>query len=376
MNIVISKLDNIVIERGEYDIHVEKILSQNVENFPEMYGSIIFPCNEVKYSASFKAGKIFNLNIYKLLEKIKFKEDFGNIAFENMKEIPVICFLLPSGEAEIQAPPDKRLLKVFDAFYQKINYSFQAVSIAFSVACWMVKDCCVTSTVLYQLNYYNEYRVRNNIENIYTFSNGEISSKKFNVEELNEAISLTPKIYEYMLQKKENPKNISKKFNSLSNYGFVGGRGSLNVEGLLDPENKSFCRALVFLQRARKSGYLVEKIERYCSVLECLFAIQEKHKVNIKNITAAYIGNGSDESTIRNDMHDAFGIRSDFSHGDYIKFLKHHSEEELKELSQRVDGYVRRVLRKIFEEPDKNYNLETRNEVKAYFDGIAKAITQ
>lgn len=177
MNIVISKLDNIVIERGEYDIHVEKILSQNVENFPEMYGSIIFPCNEVKSSASFKAGKIFNMDIYKLLEKMKFKEDFGNIEFDNMKEIPVICFLLPSGEAEIQAPPDKRLLKVFDAFYRKINYSFQAVSIAFSVACWMVKDCCVTSTVLYQFNYFNAYSVRNNIENIYTFSNGEIFSK-------------------------------------------------------------------------------------------------------------------------------------------------------------------------------------------------------
>ena len=128
----------------------------------------------------------------------------------------------------------------------------------------------------------------------------------------------------------------------------------------------------MFLQLARKSGYVVEKIEKYCSVLECLFAIQEKHRVNIKNITAAYIENGSDESTIKNDMQDAFGIRSDFSHGDYIKFVKHHSEEELKELSQRVDGYVRRVLRKIFEEPDKNYTLKTRNEVRSYFDRIAK----
>ena len=107
-------------------------------------------------------------------------------------------------------------------------------------------------------------------------------------------------------------------------------------------------------------------------MLECLFAIQKKHKVNIKNITSAYIGNDIDESTIRNDMHDAFGIRSDFSHGDYIEFLKHHSEEQLKELSQRIDGYVRRVLRKIFEEPDKNYTLKTRNEVRNYFDRIAK----
>lgn len=372
MNIVISKLSNIVIESGEYSIYADKILSQSVENLPDIFGSILYPYNEIELGVSFQEGEKHNVNIYKLLEKLRFKEDFGNIAFKNMGKEPVICYLFPSSEAEIKVPPDVKLLKIYDVFYQRVNYNFQAIAIAFSMACWMVKDCCVTSTEFYQLNCFNTYSVRNKIENIYTLSSGETSSLHFDREEINRAIDLTPKMYKYMLQKKESSIKISEKIEKLYTMESAGGNATLNIEGMLNPENSSFCRALVFLQRARKSGYIVEKIEKYCSVLECLFAIREKHKVNIRNITAAYIGNGSDESTIRKDMHDAFGIRSDFSHGDYIKYLKHHSERGLKELSQRVDEYVRRVLHKIFEEPDKNYTLETRNAVRSYFEKIAK----
>ena len=372
MNIALNRLEGLIIEKDEYNIQVEKTISQNVENFPDIYGSILYPYNEIELGVSFREGTKHNVNIYKLLEKLRFQEDFGNIAFKNMEKVPVICYLFPSSEAEIKVPPDVKLLKMFDVFYQRVNFNFQAIAIAFSTACWMVKDCCVTSTEFYQFNYFNTYRVRNKIENIYTLSNGETSSLHFDREEINRAIELTPKMYKYMLQKKESSIKISEKIEELYTMESAGGNATLNIEGMLNPENSSFCRALVFLQRARKSGYLVEKIEKYCSVLECLFAIQKKHKVNIKNITSAYIGNDIDESTIRNDMHDAFGIRSDFSHGDYIEFLKDHSEEQLKELSQRIDGYVRRVLRKIFEEPDKNYTLKTRNEVRNYFDRIAK----
>lgn len=374
MNFVISRLDNFKIEKGEYKIPVDTILSQNIETLPDIYGSILFPCDEIEASACFKPDRKNNycLNIYTLLRRMKFSEDFGNIAYRNIKYSPVICCLFPSSQVEISISANYSLLKSLDVFYQKINYNFQAMAIAFSMACWMVKDCCVTSTEFYQFNYFNAYRVRNKIENIYTLSNGMIDSVCFDRNEINKAIQLTPLIYGYMLQKKKIPTDISKKFDEFYLGENSGGKAVLNIEGLLDPENNSFCRALVFLQQAKKSGYLIAKIEKYCSALECLFAIQERHKVNIKNITAAYIGNKENEQRIRNDMHEAFGIRSDFSHGDYIKYLKYHSDIELKELSQRIDQYMRNVFNKILGEPDKNYNLKTRNTVKSYFSKIAK----
>lgn len=372
MNFIVSRLDNFNIEKGEYKIPVDEILSQNIETLTDVYGSILFPCDEIEASVCFKSDRTKKLNIYAFLERMKFKEDFGNIAFENIKKLPIIYYLFPSNEVEIHIPPAFDLLESLDIFYQRKNYNFQAIVIAFSMACWMVKDCCVTSTEFYQFNCFNAYRVRNKIENIYTLSNGMIDSVYFDRNEINKAIKLTPLIYEYMLQKKKVPADILKRFDELYLQKNNGGKATLNIEGLLDPDNNSFCRALVFLQQARKSGYLIAKIEKYCSTLECLFAIQEKHKINIKNITAAYIGNKENAQRIRNDMHEAFGIRSDFSHGDYIKYLKHHSDIELKELSQRIDQYVRNVFTKILKEPDKNYNLKTRNNVKNYFSRIAK----
>lgn len=374
MNFVISRLDNFIIDEGEYQLPVREILSQNVKNLPDIYGSIIFPCDKKAAHVCFKPNREnhYLVNIYTLLEKMRFKEDFGNVAYRNIRSSPILCCLLPSSESEIHMSPNPDLLKQFDSFYQIINYNFQAMAIAFSMACWIVKDCCVTSTEFYQFNYINTYRVRNKIENIYTLSNGTIDYIYFNKKEIKKAINLTLLIYGYMLQVKKSETDILFKFDEVYLSGKSGGNATLNIEGLLNPENNSFCRALVFLQQARKSGYIIAKIEKYCSGLECLFAIQEKHKLNIKNITAAYIGDKGDELTIKNDMHDAFGIRSDFSHGDYIKYMKHHSEAELRELSQRIDQYVREVLTKIFQEPDKNYNLKTRNTIRGYFEKMAK----
>ena len=68
-----------------------------------------------------------------------------------------------------------------------------------------------------------------------------------------------------------------------------------NIDKAISTEGKSFARALIILQEARRTGVLSSKIDRYCSVLECIYAIKKEHKKNISNITAAYIGNDSEE---------------------------------------------------------------------------------
>ena len=131
------------------------------------------------------------------------------------------------------------------------------------------------------------------------------------------------------------------------------------------------------MQEARRTGVLSSKIDKYCSVLECIYAIKKEHKKNISNITAAYIGNDSEEQErIRENMRDAYGVRSDGSHGDNLKYLEEKDRESLVRLSNVIDDYVRRVFRKVIAVENLNYNntSEEKARVRKYFSDLAKKV--
>ena len=111
--------------------------------------------------------------------------------------------------------------------------------------------------------------------------------------------------------------------------------------------------------------------------MECIYAIKKEHKKNISNITAAYIGNDSEEQErIRENMRDAYGVRSDGSHGENLKYLQENDREKLMRLSTVIDDYVRRVFRKAISVENLNYNntSEEKARIRKYFSDLAKTV--
>ena len=53
---------------------------------------------------------------------------------------------------------------------------------------------------------------------------------------------------------------------------------------------------------------------------------------------------------------DAYGVRSDDSHGDTLKYLKEKGRESLVNLSSILDDYVRRGFKKVSAVEELNYN--------------------
>ena len=69
---------------------------------------------------------------------------------------------------------------------------------------------------------------------------------------------------------------------------------------------------------------------------------------------------------------DAYGVRSDDSHGDTLKYLKEKGRESLVNLSSILDDYVRRGFKKVIAVEELNYN--DIPEEKAYVITVAKPI--
>ena len=106
-------------------------------------------------------------------------------------------------------------------------------------------------------------------------------------------------------------------------------------------------------------------------------ATRQTAKEIVNSITAAYIGKDSEEQErIRENMRDAYGVRSDGSHGDNLKYLQENNRENLVKLSTDIDDYVRRVFRKVIAVENLNYNntSEEKARVRKYFSDLAKTV--
>lgn len=60
------------------------------------------------------------------------------------------------------------------------------------------------------------------------------------------------------------------------------------IDKSISTEGNSFANALTKLQKERRTGFIAAKIDRYCSILECLYAINKMHKKSVVRITATY----------------------------------------------------------------------------------------
>lgn len=342
MNILINKIDNLIFEN--------KSIPFIPEDVQHIHGMIV--------GAN---GSYFvkELNVMKCIELFEIQKEIGTIKFNELMRKPKMVFLFATEENEFSATKED-LDKANGIKAIHLNNFAQALSLG----CWLVKDSCVSSTDIYQFNPILGYTSIMKRGACVTKSNGAIESVSFTETEINEAIDYMYDIYNFLLPEHSNMGRIQ---HSMSN-----GSSVWEIDKAISSEGDSFAKALIYLQEARRTGVLASKIDKYCSILESLFAIKENHTKYISCITACYLSNNySEQSSIKQNMLYAYGIRSDNSHGGKLKFLKDNNIDNLKQLSITIDEYVRKVFRKIILQPQLNYKTDTeRQMVRAHFKQI------
>lgn len=349
MNIMLNRLDNFKLVGKNYSFIPDKVkLELDID------GKILGAGSKFLHS-----GK----DVMILVKESNLREHIGINEYNALMRKPMVVFLMASTKADFGKTKEE-----LDKMYGMTSINFNNFVQAFSIACWLIKDSCIASTNMYWCNLLNKYNFQSKRDMPITLSTGEIKEISLDNIEMQEAIRLTYEVLMYLSPDESNMSNVGCNINN--------GTVNWEVEKSISTEGRSFARALIILQEARRTGYLPIKIDKYCSMLECLYAIKENHKKNIKNITATYISDYEEErEQIRIDMQDAYSVRSDGSHGDSLKYLKRDGND-LKELAHKLDQYSRKVFRNILKEPSLNYAVSSEEKVKtrAYFMGKAKEI--
>lgn len=350
MNFLINRLDNLEVGSESFEF-----IPEDIKKDINMNGMIVGANG--KFLVDQK-------DIMVLIKNSDLKNQIGENMYNAVLRKPMMIFLIPTQEDEFESTK-KELDKKYGMKLIYLNNFAQA----FSLGCWFIKDSCVTANFIYWINMFNGYNSQDTRDMPITMSNGTISEICLTDVEMAEAIDRMYEAYRYLLPDESAMGRIENTYSV--------GTQVWNIDKAISTEGKSFARALIILQEARRTGGLSSKIDKYCSVLECIYAIKNEHKKNISNITAAYIGNDSEEQErIRKNMRDAYGVRSDGSHGDNLKYLQENDRENLIRLATIIDDYVRRVLRKVIAVRKLNYNnsSEEKVRVRKYFSDLAKKV--
>lgn len=303
-----------------------------------------------------------------MIEASPMRSDVGRYSYDAIMRNPFLLFLIPSKEEELA---DNLTKETADRLYFGMQSGFSNLGFCFGMGCWLVKDSCVTANQSYWCNLFNNYSSSIYRHTDTAMSTGEIKSTEFNEQELNLALDYTHQIVALWM-----PEESASGFVSPHNEN---GTQIWDGERAVSTEGKGYSRAMIHLHRAHSTGFIPEKLDKLCCVLECLFAINKNHKQRISDITASLVGTDDiTRETIRSDMRSAYSIRSDASHGDGLDYLKQYTWEQMVALCQRVDGYVRRVFRKCLADPTLNYgntDIE-RIRIRAYYKSIVDTVGQ
>lgn len=343
MNLLVNRIDNIQIDSKSYDI-----FSAEATKELNMGGAIVGVNGEYLVDGKNTMDLVYNSELKFLM---------GNQMYQALLRKPMMLFFIPTQEDEFDANVDE-----LDKRYGIQNLNLNNFAQAFSLACWFIKDSCVCATYSYWLNLFNGYYSQNTRFMDATLSDGSVSEIYFDHHEVQWVVNMMYTVLRYLLPDESRTSTVE--------MTISGGTKIWEVDRAMSTEGKSFARALLLLQEARRTGMLSTKIGKYCSLLECLFAIDGNHKESIANITAAYIAtDDAEKRKIKSDMRTAYGIRSDFSHGGRLSFLKRKNPEDLAALSKTIDDYVRRVFNKVLTEDELNYDTtkNSKKAVKKYF---------
>lgn len=346
MNLLVNRLDNIQISHKSFPLFPADKMSEL-----NLAGTIVGINSEYWVN-----GK----NVMVLVHNPILETKMGEQMYQALIRKPMMLFLIPTQENEFDVSVDE-----LDKLYGIQTINLNNFAQAFSIACWFIKDSCIRATHTYWLNFFSGYYSQNSRSMDVTLSDGTIAEINFDDHEVQLAIMMMYTVLRYLLHDEAHTGDV--------HMTLSGGTKVWEVDKAMSTEGKSFSRALLFLQEARRTGMLSTKIDKYCSLLECLFAIDGNHKENIASITAAYIAKDeAEKKIIKSNMRTAYGVRSDSSHGGSLKFLRKHNPEDLAELSKSVDDYVRRVLSKVIAQNELNYDTSraSKEKVKKHFLAI------
>lgn len=348
MNFVINRLDNLILSGKSYEF-----IPDNIKRELNIEGKIV-GAND-KY--------IFHeIDIMFLIKNLGLKNQIGMNMYNALLRKPMMIFLIPTQQEECTK-------EQLDQQYGILSIHLNNFAQAFSLGCWFIKDSCINANIIYWMNGMNGYNMQERRDMQITMGDGSVSEVGLTDSEFAEAIVRMYEIYKYLLPEESKMGKIE------HNYSL--GTMVWNIDKAISTEGSSFARGLMLLQEARRTGVISSKIDKYCSVLECLYAINKEHKKNISNITAAYIGHDdSEREKIRQNIRAAYGVRSDSSHGDNLKYLNENTKENLQELAINVDDYVRRVFRKTISNKNLNYSAvsEEKVNVRGYFRELMKSV--
>lgn len=351
MNFSINRLDNIKIDKKDYNI-----ISEDIAQKINMNGAIVGADSE---------WLIDEKDVMYILKNSELRSLMGEFMYQALIRKPIMLFLMPTLETEFEGTKVE-----FDRQYGSKMIHLNNFAQSFSIACWFIKDSCVSSVYTYWLNMLNGYYSQAVRHADTMLSDGTVKEIAFTDDEITEAVARMYQVYRYLLPDESRAGSAE--------MTISGGTTVWEIDKAISTEGNSFARALILLQEARKTGVISTRIDKYCSILECLYAIRREHKKNISQITAAYIGKDATEMTlIETDMRDAYGVRSDGSHGENLKYLRDNNQEDLVRLSKKTDEYVRRVFRKVIMDDALNYDTteDRKTVVRAYFRRVAEAVS-
>lgn len=347
MNFMLNHLKNIEIPASKYDIIPTGVLP-GVEMYLES------PDCYFTYKGRDMTEVVNNSSIM---------EDMGKYDYLAYARKPIIAVWTDTDEQELNFINKNEA----DRYYSQKSLLYSDIVCAFILGTWLVKDSSAYSDSCYWCNTDNGYTMKGHRSFQQTNSAGKMSLTLFSEQEIKEAIDYMPQVMSIMFSEIENSEQIETVY---SQESYI-----LNVEASTRNNGGSFRRIIILLQLARRTGFISEKINWYCAILECLFAISNNHKRNISEMTAAFIAESLEEKKkIINNMRDAYKVRSEFVHGDVISMFENNTK--LAELSKKVDDYVRRALRRAFGDSKFEYeNTEKdKRRVREYYRACAKKV--
>ena len=227
------------------------------------------------------------------------------------------------------------------AFISKMDRTFNDLTKqirAFLTFLWFIKDNSISVEEAFGIFANEEKSKWWTDHTVYSTCDGKFRNTAFTSNEMAKAIDL---LFAYV--------NICPETADTKKSDFLGEltSASSHMGPGLDPycQQNRIERALTFLNTARSSPHLPQKITHYMSILECLFSADANEVVHkVSERTAYFVGeNKADRITIFKVIKGAYDVRSKFVHGQKIK----QQPDPLRNISIKVDDITRRVLTKI-----------------------------
>lgn len=260
---------------------------------------------------------------------------------------------------------DEKMLEVSGAMPNLLNkhLDFAMMFVSFL---WLIKDNSVgISEGIAQTEDIGLHRIKG--KNGPTNCIGNRASVEFSKEDFIEMGSLMEKIQK--IKPEAQPVTLDEKVDVFeTDKTGIPYKAMLKNQGRNFNYNNTNCieRALTFLLTARATYNLIYKIGYYMPIFECLFTT-DSHEITTKLAyrTAFYISDDKEErKDIFKTISEAYNIRSKFLHGQVFDSKANITEENLTKISTKIDGLLRRVLKKIITTDLDNFKAQKHDRDK------------